>query len=96
MPKRIQRPHHIFGPMDELGMLMGLQRLPGERNNEYRNRIAGYYKGSPSATHQGMVNAISSELGLLKYNVIGKKLFWLEHVPDVSGTVTVYVEGSSY
>ena len=36
--------HHIWGPYDEIGLLIGLERQPGELNKYYANRLKDHYK----------------------------------------------------
>jgi len=71
----------IWNSFDEFGLLLGLERLPGETNREFRLRIynAGKYFGS--ATKQGLVNALSIELGCCQYNATNKTFFFLSYQP---------------
>lgn len=91
---RLQEVHQIFNELDEFGLLVGTERLPSEDNASYRERLLGFRKLQPSSTVQGLINAISKELGLEEYNVIDKHYFWLEHTPDVAYSVTVKVDGA--
>ncbi len=92
MSRRIQTPHPIFNNFDELGLLSGLDRDPGESNFDFKQRLADFWKEDPSSTHQGLVGALSVELGLDPYNTIDKNFFWLEHVPVTPSGVTVFVD----
>lgn len=56
--------HHIWNVFDEFGMLLGISRLPGERNEAFKNRILDVFKNPGGATKQGLVNGISRELGI--------------------------------
>lgn len=93
---RLQEVHAIFNELDEFGLLVGTERLPGEDNASYRERLLSFRKARPSSTNQGLVNAISRELGLEEYNVIDKHYFWLEHIPDVAYPVSLKVDGAAW
>ena len=56
--------HHIWNTFDEFGMLLGISRLPGERNEAFKNRILDVFKNPGGAHKQGLINGISRELGL--------------------------------
>lgn len=93
MAKITQKSHKIFNAFDEIGLLVGLERLPWESNHDYRERLAEYRKNNPSSTKQGIVDAIASELGLSRYNALNKAFFVLEHFPSNSYDIKVYVDG---
>jgi len=96
MARRVQEPHSVFNVFDEMGLLIGLTRIPGETNIEYKERLSNYLKGRPSSTNQGLVNALSSEFGLSKYGVVDKNFFWLDHAPSITGAITVYIDDVGY
>lgn len=56
--------HHIWNVFDEFGMLLGISRLPGERNEAFKNRILDIFKNPGGATRQGLINGISRDLGI--------------------------------
>ncbi|MCY9308696.1 hypothetical protein MOF23_06865 [Bacillus inaquosorum] len=56
--------HQIWNVFDEFGMLLGIYRLPGERNEPFKNRILDVFKNPGGATKQGLTNGISRELGI--------------------------------
>lgn len=56
--------HHIWNCFDEFGMLLGIYRLPGERNEAFKNRIIDVFKNPGGAHEQGIIYGISRELGL--------------------------------
>ena len=93
MSRLIQSPHPIFNNFDELGLLSGLNRDPGESNLDFKQRLADFWKENPSSTEQGLVGALSVELGLDPYNTIDKNFFWLERRPVTPSGVTVFVDG---
>lgn len=61
--------HHTWNPFDEFGMLLGIRRLPGERNEAFKNRILDVFKNPGGATKIGITNALSRELGIDKSEV---------------------------
>ncbi|MFE7817776.1 hypothetical protein ACFU1R_06180 [Priestia megaterium] len=56
--------HHIWNVFDEFGMLLGIYRLPGERNENFKNRILDVFKNPGGSSKQGLINGISRELGI--------------------------------
>jgi hypothetical protein len=92
MPRRLQVPHQIFNTFDEMALLVGLNRDPAERNVDFKERLADFWKNGPNSTKQGLVGALSSEFGLETYNTVDKSFFWLDHEPIVESGVYVYVD----
>ena len=37
-------PHHVWGPYDEIGLLIGLERQPNEKNKYYAYRLKEHYR----------------------------------------------------
>ena len=56
--------YNIWNCFDEFGLLLGLPRIPGERNYEYKQRLLDVYINPANATYIGLKNGISRELGL--------------------------------
>ena len=56
--------HHIWNAFDEFGLLLGVERLFGERNAAFKERILDVFRKPGNSTKQGLLNAISRELGL--------------------------------
>ncbi len=54
----------FWNGLDELGLLLGLTRLPGETNSDYRGRLEDVSAHPGNATYQGLVYALSREFGL--------------------------------
>jgi hypothetical protein len=54
----------VWGPLDEMGLLLDLKRLPGERNHEYRERLFRVFTRRTDSTYDGLLNGITYELGL--------------------------------
>lgn len=61
--------HHIWNTFDEFGMLLNLYRLPGERNERFKDRILQVFKDPAGADKDGLVTGISRELGIQKHDV---------------------------
>ena len=61
--------HHVWNAFDEFGLLLGLNRLPGERNQAFKERILGVfqYPGGPDA--EGVRNGLARELGIPRAEV---------------------------
>lgn len=56
--------HLVWGPYDEIGLILGCPRLPGERNDEYRLRLLNVFEAPPGASRQGLLNHLGRSLGL--------------------------------
>lgn len=54
----------VWNQFDEHGLLVGLKRLPAEKNWTYRRRIFDSFVNRANSAYRGMVNAITRELGL--------------------------------
>lgn len=71
--------HHIWNTFDEFGLLLGIERLYGERNAAFKGRILDVFKKPGNSTKQGLINALSRELGIegaeVKINEFGDKAF---------------------
>lgn len=61
--------HHVWNALDEMGLLLNLKRLFGEKNEDYKKRILDVFINPGNSTHDGMVNGISRELGISKEEV---------------------------
>lgn len=61
--------HHIWNVFDEFGMLLGIRRLPGERNEAFKNRILDVFRNPGGAHKQGIINGLSRELGIDKESI---------------------------
>lgn len=56
--------HHVWNFFDEFGLLLGLSRLEGEKNYEFRERILDVFR-RPAGPHKvGLINGMGRELGL--------------------------------
>lgn len=59
-------PNHF----DQMGLLLGLPRLPGEKNPDYRLRLLDVYTRRAGSNLTGLVNGITRELGLDQYDAL--------------------------
>lgn len=57
-------PYNVWNCFDELGMIVGLDRMKGEKNKSYKKRIKDVYQNPGNSTHDGLVNSIARELGI--------------------------------
>jgi hypothetical protein len=92
MSKTTQQTHEIWSPWDDLGLMVGIKRQPGETNHEIQTRILDVYANRGGPTRQGLVNSISRDLGYEPYNVISKRFFVLDYYPLIDYEVTVTVD----
>lgn len=63
-------PRNITNSFDYLGMLAGLPRLPGEKNDIYRKRLLDVYVHKANSSEQGLINGITRELGLEQFDAL--------------------------
>jgi hypothetical protein len=65
---------NVWNCFDEFGLLLGLPRIQGEHNREYRARLIDVYVNPANSTYQGLINGISRELGIASSNVTIEQL----------------------
>lgn len=65
-----QRIKNIFNSLDEHGVMLGLPRLRGEKNKDYKRRLLDVGANKGASTYPGLINSINRELGLLFYDAI--------------------------
>lgn len=58
--------HRVWNFFDEFGLLLGVERIVGEKNKEYKNRILNVFRRPAGSDKEGLVNGIARELGLIK------------------------------
>lgn len=58
--------HPVWNFFDEFGLLLDTQRLYGERNAAYKERILDVFRRPASSAYRGLVNGIARELGLVQ------------------------------
>lgn len=61
--------HPVWNAFDEFGLLLGLRRLPRERNAAFKARILSIFQQPSSVTQAGVQAGIARELGLLPEEV---------------------------
>jgi hypothetical protein len=86
--------HNLWSSLDELGLLVGLDRMPAESGASYIGRLEQRMLWPPNSSTQGLTNALSIEFGLRPYNIENKNVFFLTHRPEnvddvYLGTATV-------
>lgn len=54
----------VFNEFDYFGSLLGLQRLPEEKNTFYKKRLLDVFTNRANSTYTGLINGITRELGL--------------------------------
>jgi len=66
--------YNIWNCFDEFGLLLGLPRIPGERNRDYKARLLAVYQYPANSTYSGLIYGISRELGLPSADITINKL----------------------
>ena len=56
--------HHVFNELDRHGLALGLKRLSGEKNAEYKQRLMDIFVHRANSTYAGLIFGITRELGL--------------------------------
>ena len=56
--------YNIWNHFDEFGLLLGLPRIPGEKNADYKTRLLDVYTNPANSTYSGLRYGISRELGI--------------------------------
>lgn len=64
IPKVTPSPESYFNALDDKGSEIGLERLPGEKNLYYKNRVLDADKNLGNATYEGLIRALSREVSL--------------------------------
>lgn len=62
--------HHVFGELDQLGVLLNLSRLSSERNDAYKRRLFDVFANRANSVYRGLINGITRELGLEIYQAL--------------------------
>lgn len=94
--EHIQQKHQIWNHFDDLALLLGIKRNPGEDNFELRKRILECYKNTPNSSLQGLTNALNRDLGYPTYNTFDKKIFILDFEPLIDYPITIQVDNTTY
>ncbi len=61
---------NISNAFDYFGMLLGLSRIEGEKNADYRKRLGDVYVRRAGATQTGLINGLTRELGLRHFDAL--------------------------
>jgi hypothetical protein len=84
--------HHVWNAFDEFGLLLGVERLYGERNESFKQRILDVFRKPGNATKGGLTNALSRELGLeeseVTINEFANKAFRGSLLNELDGSPT--------
>jgi len=59
--------NNVWNHYDEYGLLLGLQRITGETNWQYKRRLLDVFVNRSNSTYNGLINSITRELGLSFY-----------------------------
>lgn len=54
----------VFNQFDEQGLVLGLSRIRGESNKEYRRRLLDVFVHRANSAYRGLIHGITRELGL--------------------------------
>lgn len=81
----------IVNAFDHFGMLLGLPRIPNERNAEYRKRLLTVFSQRAGAHSQGLINGITRELGLEQYDALSVATSSTENPRVVITDTNVYL-----
>jgi len=68
--KGTPRPSSVFNEFDSHGTVLGLPRLPQERNADYKKRLLDVFARRASSAYIGLLNGITRELGLKYFKPI--------------------------
>jgi hypothetical protein len=61
---------NVFNELDEFGLLLGQPRLTGERNAQYKQRLARVFSERANSTYRGLIHGITRNLGLNLFNAL--------------------------
>lgn len=89
--------HHIWNAFDEFGLILGVERLFGERNETFKQRILDVFRKPGNSTKQGLTNALSRELGIeeseVSVNEFANKAFRGSLLNEEDGSPTAKLLG---
>lgn len=85
--------YNIWNHFDEFGLLLGLPRIPGEKNADYKIRLLDVYTNPANSTYSGLRYGIARELGITYSDVT---INTLVDLADPSGANNILTsEGSA-
>lgn len=61
--------HHVWNFFDEFGLLLGIPRLFGESNAEYKERILDVFRLPANSTYAGLIKGIARDLDLINKEI---------------------------
>lgn len=79
---------------DYLGQLVGLPRLPNEKNPSYRDRILDVKVNPAGPTYNGLVNGIYRELGLSKFDAFSVSPVYASATETVARSPVVEIKAT--
>lgn len=86
----------VFNELDYHGSLLGLQRLPEEKNAAYKKRLLDVYVHRSSASYTGLINGITRELNLQFFTPLtitlqsGVPSAWSPRIEFIDNTVYLW------
>lgn len=85
-----------YNTFDELGLKVGLQRLKGESNLNYKNRILDVYKNPPSANIEGLKRTLRRELDIWRAYGATPNSDYLGATPEILEISDIEKYGENY
>jgi hypothetical protein len=92
--------HNIWGPYDEIGLLLGCPRIPGERNEAYtdsqgidrigyRTRLYDVFINPGNSTRQGLINYLARSFSIDRSKVVINELdeSFVNSLVNADGTI---------
>lgn len=67
--------HHVWNVFDEIGLILGLNRLKKESNEDYKRRLNMIFTNPPGTDKDGIINSLAIELDIPKEEVEVCELF---------------------
>lgn len=83
-------PHNVFNEFDQHGLLLNLERLHGEGNFDYRQRLVDVNVRKANSTYFGLVYGITRELGLDLFTAIKIQALKTNSVFKATNPVVVF------
>lgn len=64
------RLRNVWNQFDEHGIVIGLKRIPGEKNAAFKRRILDVFVNQSNSSYKGLINGVTRELGLSLFQPI--------------------------
>lgn len=90
------QPHHVWNPLDEIGLLLGCPRISLEKNTDYRTRLLDVYQNPGNSSKTGLMNYLSRSLGITREDIDIQSLSdesFIESMINEDGTVKDELKG---